>query len=62
MENVKAKGGKRVGAGRKVKGSSKRISVTINLDIELLEKLDFNCKEISRSRSDIINHMIKNYF
>ena len=57
-----SRGGSRYGAGRHTKGSTKRVSVTINLDRELLTKLDYNCTEIACTRSDIINHMIKNYF
>jgi hypothetical protein len=55
------RGGCRPGSGRKLIGESKRLSTTINIETELLTRLDALVTQGEGTRSDIINRLLRGY-
>lgn len=55
-----SRGGLREGAGRKSIGITKKVSLTLSED--MWERLEQDCSNNNRSRSEIIRNMIESFY
>ena len=60
MKNNDKRGGYRENARRPLLGESKRVTTSINIEEQLLDKLDVLAAKTGETRSDIINQLLRN--
>jgi hypothetical protein len=59
MKNNDKRGGYRENARRPLLGESKRVTTSINIEEQLLDKLDVLAAKTGETRSDIINRLLR---
>ena len=59
LEKKQGRGGYRENARRPLLGESKRVTTSINIEEQLLEKLDALAAKTGETRSDIVNKLLR---